>query len=284
MAKLLTGKEVVAALNENIKNEVVELSKKGIFPTLGIIRIGERADDISYEKGAARRCETLGVGVEKFVLSKDASQEEVLETIETVNQNKLIHGVLLFCPLPKHLDEAVIKNALSSKKDVDGITESSMASVYAGTQFGFPPCTPHACMEILEHYNIPLKGKNAVVIGRSLVVGKPVSMMLLQKNCTVTICHTKTENIETIVKNADIVIVATGQAEAAGISYFSKQQTVIDVGINVNSEGKLCGDVKFDEVEPVVGAITPVPGGVGTVTTSVLVNHVVKAAKREMLL
>lgn len=280
MARLLMGKEVVSALNQKIKNEVESLRGKGISPTLGIIRIGERSDDISYERGASKRCETLGVDIEKFILSEDASQEEVLNVIEAVNHNEKIHGVLLFCPLPKHLDEVAIKKALSPDKDVDGITEISMSSVYAGTQFGFPSCTPQACIEILEHYNIPLKGKKAVVIGRSLVVGKPVAMMLLQKDCTVTICHSKTESIEAIVKEADIVIVATGQAEAAGSGYFSEKQAVIDVGINVNAEGKLCGDVDFEEAWPIVGAITPVPGGVGTVTTSVLISHVVKAAAK----
>jgi len=280
MARLLQGKEVVSALNQRIKNEAAYLKERGIRPTLGIIRIGERPDDISYERGATKRCETLGVDVEKCILAKDISQEEVLNIIETVNNNDKIHGILLFCPLPKHLDEVAIKKAISPDKDVDGITESSMSSVYAGTASGFPSCTPQACIEILEHYDIPMKGKRAVVIGRSLVIGKPAAMMLLQKDCTVTICHSKTENIETIVKKADIVIVAMGQAEAAGAGYFSETQTIIDVGINVNAEGKLCGDVNFEEVEPIVGAITPVPGGVGTVTTSVLVSHVVKAAAK----
>jgi 5,10-methylene-tetrahydrofolate dehydrogenase/Methenyl tetrahydrofolate cyclohydrolase len=279
MAQLLKGKEVVTVMNERIKAEVQHLKEQDITPTLGIIRIGERLDDISYEKGASKRCETLGVGVQKIVLAETVSQEELIKVIKALNVDKNIHGILLFCPLPKHLDEHKIKAAIEPEKDVDGITESSMAAVYANQKIGFPACTPQACIEILEHYKISLKGKKAVVIGRSLVIGKPIAMMLLQKDCTVTICHTKTENIQDIVKEADIVIAAAGQAQMIGRNYVSKEQTIIDVGIHVNEEGKLCGDVNSQEVETIVSAITPVPGGVGTVTTSVLVGHVVEAAR-----
>jgi methylenetetrahydrofolate dehydrogenase (NADP+)/methenyltetrahydrofolate cyclohydrolase len=281
MAKRLLGKEVTAALNEKIRENVEALKEKGITPVLGIIRVGEREDDLSYERGAVKRCETLGVSCEKFLLPADVSQEKLMEVIEQVNEDDRIHGVLIFRPLPRHLDEAAVIRALAPEKDVDGITDGSMVGVFAGTEQGFPPCTPQACMEILDHYGIDCTGKKAVVVGRSLVVGKPAAMMLLKKNATVTVCHTRTVDMPSVVKEADIVIVAAGRAGVVTADYVSPGQTVIDVGINVNEEGKLCGDVAFDQVEPIVDAITPVPGGVGSVTTSVLVGHVVEAAMRK---
>ena len=282
MARQLLGKEVTAALNEKIKGQVAELKEKGVEPTLGIIRVGEREDDLSYERGAVKRCETLGVSCKKILLPADVSQEELLKVIDQVNKDASIHGVLLFRPLPRHLDSDVIENALDQAKDVDCMTAGYMSCVFTGKNVGFPPCTPQACMEILDHYGIDCTGKKAVVIGRSLVVGKPAAMMLLKKNATVTICHTRTVDMPSVVKEADIVIVAAGRAGVVDGSYLAPGQVVIDVGINVNEEGKLCGDVKFDEAEPIVEAITPVPGGVGSVTTSVLVGHVVEAAARTL--
>ncbi len=281
MAKQLLGKEVTAALNAKIKEKVAALQAKGVNPTLGIIRVGEREDDLSYERGATKRCETLGVACEKFLLPADVSQEDLLKTIHQVNQDDRIHGVLIFRPLPRHLDEKAVVGALDPAKDVDGITDGSMVGVFTGTDQGFPPCTPQACMEILDHYGIDCTGKKAVVIGRSLVVGKPAAMMLVKKNATVTICHTRTVDMPSVVREADIVIVAAGRAGVVDDSYFRPGQIVIDVGINVNDQGKLCGDVAYDKVEPIVEAITPVPGGVGSVTTSVLVGHVVEAALRK---
>ena len=272
---------MTAALNERIKADVAALNAKGVKPTLGIIRVGERPDDLSYERGATKRCDTLGVAVEKFLLPENVTQEELMATIDQVNKDDKIHGVLIFRPLPKHLDEAAVIKALNPEKDVDGITDGSMVGVFAGTKQGFPPCTPQACMEILDHYGIDCTGKKAVVVGRSLVVGKPAAMMLIKKNATVTVCHTRTKDMPSVTREADIVIVAAGRAGVVDESYVAPGQIVIDVGINVNEEGKLCGDVKYDTVEPVVDAITPVPGGVGAVTTSVLVGHVVEAAMRK---
>ena len=281
MAKLLLGKEVNASINEEIKAKVETLKAQNITPTLGIIRIGEREDDIAYERGATKRCETLGVAYEKFLLPADAEEEEVLKTIDQVNKSEKIHGVLLFRPLPKHLNEDKIVNALAVEKDVDGITDLSMAGVFMGKDMGYAPCTPSACMKVLDHYGIDCTGKKVVVIGRSLVVGKPAAMMLIKKNATVTICHTRTKDMPSVVKEADIVIVAAGRAGVVDDTYLRAGQTVIDVGINVNEEGKLCGDVAYAKAEPIVEAITPVPGGVGSVTTSVLVGHVVEAAMRK---
>ena len=281
MAKQLLGKEVTAAMNEKIKANVAVLKEKGISPKLGIIRVGEREDDISYERGATKRCETLGVEYEKFLLPQEVTEEALLAVIDQVNKDDSIHGVLLFRPLPKHLNEEKIINALDFEKDVDGITDGSLAGVFAGKAQGFPPCTPQGCMEILDHYGIDCTGKKAVVAGRSLVVGKPAAMMLIKKNATVTVCHTRTKDMPSVVCEADIVIVAAGRAGVVDGSYLRAGQVVIDVGINVNEEGKLCGDVKFDEADAIVDAITPVPGGAGSVTTSVLVGHVVEAAMRK---
>ena len=289
MAKQLLGKEVTAALNEKIKANVAELEAKGVKPTLGIIRVGEREDDLSYERGATKRCETLGVAYEKFLLPADVTQEELMATIDKVNKDDSIHGVLIFRPLPKHLDEAAVIKALSPEKDVDGITDGSMVGVFAGTKQGFPPCTPQACMEILDYYGIDCKGKNAVVIGRSLVVGKPAAMMLMGKNATVTVCHTKTVDVPAIAREADILISCAGVLNSLTKEYVRPGQIVIDVSINWDPEkinkkggkGAIAGDAVFDEVEPIVEAITPVPGGVGSVTTSVLVGHVVEAAMRK---
>ncbi|MCI8585843.1 MAG: bifunctional 5,10-methylene-tetrahydrofolate dehydrogenase/5,10-methylene-tetrahydrofolate cyclohydrolase [Lachnospiraceae bacterium] len=281
MAKQLLGKEVTAALNERIKADVATLNAKGIKPTLGIIRVGERPDDLSYERGATKRCETLGVEYKKYLLPADVSQEELLKVVDEVNKDDNIHGVLMFRPLPKHIDQTLVENALAAEKDVDCQTDASLGGVFTGKKVGFPPCTPQACMEILDHYGIDCTGKKAVVIGRSLVVGKPAAQMLIKKNATVTTCHTRTIDMPSVAREAEILIVAAGRAGVVGAEYVSPGQIVIDVGINVNAEGKLCGDVDYAAVEPIVEAITPVPGGVGSVTTSVLVGHVVEAAMRK---
>jgi len=280
MAELLKGAAVVAALNEKMTAEIAALKEKGISPTLAILRVGERDDDISYEKGAMKRCDTVGVSVKNVVLPADVAQEVLMQNVEALNNDKSIHGVLIFRPLPKHLDEEAVRRALKPEKDVDGITDGSLAGVFTGSGEGYAPCTAQACMEILDFYKVDCKGKRAVVVGRSLVVGKPAAVMLLGKHATVTVCHTRTVDMPSIVRNAEIVIVAAGKANAVTKEYLSPGQVVVDVGINMTEEGKLCGDVKFDDAEPIVSAITPVPGGVGTVTTSVLVSHVVEAAKK----
>ena len=281
MAKQLLGKEVTAALNERIKADVAALNAKGVKPTLGIIRVGERPDDLSYERGATKRCETLGVEYKKYLLPADVSQEELLKVVDEVNKDDNIHGVLMFRPLPKHIDQTLVENALAAEKDVDCQTDASLGGVFTGKKVGFPPCTPQACMEILDHYGIDCTGKKAVVIGRSLVVGKPAAQMLIKKNATVTTCHTRTIDMPSVAREGEILIVAAGRAGVVGAEYVSPGQIVIDVGINVNEEGKLCGDVDYAAAEPIVEAITPVPGGVGSVTTSVLVGHVVEAAMRK---
>ena len=291
MAKLLLGKEVTDALNANLQTRTAALREKGVTPTLGIIRVGENPSDLSYEKGAVKRAELVGVNVVKFVLPEDATKADVFAAIDKVNADDSIHGVLMFRPLPKHLkaDQTEICNRLDPKKDVDCMTDLSNAGVFEGrSDLGFAPCTPAACMEILDYYGIDCKGKNAVVIGRSLVVGKPAAMMLMGKNATVTVCHTKTVNTAEIARNADILVSAAGVLGSLTKEYVRPGQVVIDVSINWDAEkpnakggkGAIAGDAKFEEVEPIVEAITPVPGGVGSVTTSVLMKHVVEAAER----
>ena len=283
MAKQLLGKEVNEKLNARIIAECEELKARGVNPTLAIVRCGERPDDLSYEKGATKRAEALGVAVEKFLLPEDVSKEELLRTIDAINANDQIHGVLMFRPLPKHLkaDQDEICNRLDPRKDVVGMTNGSNAGVFMGKELGFAPCTPAACMEILDHYGIDCTGKKAVVLGRSLVVGKPAAMMLLAKNATVTVCHTKTRDVAAVAREADILVSAAGVLKSLTKDYVRPGQVVIDVSINWDeAKGGIAGDAVYDEVEPIVEAITPVPGGVGAVTTSVLIGHVVEAAKR----
>ena len=281
MAEIYKGAPVANALNEKMAADVTALKEKGIVPTLAILRVGERADDLSYERGAMKRCDGVGVAVKNVVLPADVDSDTFFKTLDALNNDPEVHGILMFRPLPKHLDGEKARQMLNPAKDVDGCTDGSLAGVFANTKVGFPPCTAQAAMEILDFYGVDCKGKRAAVIGRSLVVGRPAGMMLMHKNATPTICHTKTVDMPSVIREADIVIVCAGQMETIGKEYFRPGQVVIDVGINWNEEkGKLCGDVKFDEAEPIVAAITPVPGGVGSVTTSVLVSHVVEAAKR----
>ena len=289
MAKRLLGKEVNEALVAALQGRTAALREKGVVPTLGIIRLGENPSDLSYEKGATKRAEEVGVAVKNYILPETATKEEVLAVIDEVNADASVHGVLMFRPLPKHLkaDQDEICNRLDPKKDVDSMTHMSNAGVFEGQDLGYAPCTPAACMEILDHYGIDCKGKTAVVIGRSLVVGKPAAMMLMAKNATVTICHTKTVNTAEICKNADIIVSAAGVLNSLTADFVRPGQVIIDVSMNWNPEkitskgkGGMSGDCVFDEVEPIVEAITPVPGGVGAVTTSVLMKHVVEAAEK----
>ena len=280
MTKLLEGKLVAAALKEKQQAAVEALAAKAVKPTLGIIRVGERGDDIAYERGAAKRCESVGVAVQRFHLPADAPQSELLSLLEQVNRDPSIHGVLLFRPLPKQMDDETIRNALAPEKDIDGITDGSLAGVFTGSGKGFAPCTAQACLEILDYYGYDLRGKKVTVIGRSLVVGKPVAVMLMGRHATVTVCHTRTVDMPAACREADILIVAAGRAGVVGKEFFSPGQVVIDVGINFDENGKMQGDTDFAAAQSVVEAITPVPGGVGTVTTSVLVGNVIAAAKK----
>jgi methylenetetrahydrofolate dehydrogenase (NADP+)/methenyltetrahydrofolate cyclohydrolase len=280
MAELLKGAAVSAALNEKMAVDIEALKRSDVFPTLAIVRVGEREDDVAYERGAAKRCEKAGVRVQYATLPGDCSEDGVIAALRELNRNKHVHGVLLFRPLPKYMDDERVRNSLSPEKDVDGITDASLAGVFTGSGRGYPPCTARACIEILDHYGIDLKGKRAVVIGRSLVVGKPVAMMLTGRHATVTVCHTRTVDMPALCREGELLIVSAGRAGIVDETYLSPGQIVVDVGINVNADGALTGDVNFERARNIVSAITPVPGGVGSVTTSVLVKHVVGAAMK----
>lgn len=280
MAVLLKGKVVIESLTRELKNRVA-MAKN--VPTLAIIRVGDKPEDISYEKSAMKRADAIGVQVECFRYSQSITRQELVTEIDRINRDKGIHGVLIFRPLPDHIDESEVAAVLSPSKDIDGITPGALAGVLMKQELGFPPCTAAACMEILDYYHIPLKGKKVTVLGRSLVIGKPVAVMAMNRDATVTVCHSKTAQDDLIKasKEAEILIVSLGKAEYIGKEHVSPGQIVIDVGINQDSAGKLCGDVNFDEAEPIVQQITPVPGGVGGVTTVVLMKHVIEAAYKQ---
>ena len=280
MAKVLKGKEVVDALNEELRGEIEKMSAKGVYPTLGILRVGEKPDDMAYERGAMKRAEKVGVAVKNYIFPEDISEEELLGKVEEINNDSSVHGVLILRPLPKTINDEKIRNALAPEKDIDGITDKSSVGVYSGTDIGYPPCTAEACIEILKHFGVETRGSNAVVIGRSLVIGKPVAMMLIKGNATVTTCHTKTVDMPSVCRDADILIAAAGQKQMVTKEYMNPEQVIIDVGINVGDDGKLCGDVVSEDAEACAKAYTPVPGGVGTVTTSLLMKHTVEAAKK----
>ena len=280
MAQLLKGLSAANALTETLAMRAAALNKKSITPTLAILRVGERSDDISYESSAIKRCAKVGIAVRQFLLSAGCTQAELLSVVRQINEDPSIHGCLMFRPLPDKTMEEAACSLLSPEKDVDGMTPGSLATVFSGKGAGYPPCTAEGCIALLDHYNIPLEGKRVTVIGRSLVIGKPVSMMLQARNATVTMCHTKTVNLPEICRNAEILVVAAGKAGVVNADFVAPGQIVLDVGINVNAEGKLCGDVAFDDVEPITEAITPVPGGIGSVTTAVLAKHVIEAAEK----
>ena len=283
MANILSGKDVAAALNANLAERSAALAAKGVTPTLAIVRVGENGSDLSYERGATKRAETVGVKIVNFVLPADCTKEELVNVIKQVNADDSIHGCLMFRPLPAHLadDQNEICNLLDPRKDVDSMNHLSNAGVYEGrSDLGFAPCTAQACMEILDYYNIDLKGKNVCVIGHSLVVGRPAALLALNRDATTTQCHVFTKNTPEHSSKADVIIVAVGKAGLVNEKWLGEGQIVIDVGINVNAEGKIVGDVDKAAAEAKTAAYSPVPGGVGAVTTSVLMKHVVEAAEK----
>lgn len=280
MAELFKGAPVSAALSERVRADVQALGARGVMPRLAIVRAGASPDDLAYERGASKRAAALGVETETVALPLDVTQARLLDELARLNAAPEVHGILLLRPLPAQLDETAACNAILPDKDVDGVTNASLAAVFTGAPHGFAPCTAAACIALLDHYGVELAGKRAVVVGRSLVVGRPLAMLLLHRNATVTLCHTRTRDLAAVCREADILVAAAGREGVVGAAHVSAGQVVLDVGIHVREDGTLCGDVAFDEVEPVVAAVTPVPGGVGSVTTAVLLRHVVQAARR----
>ncbi|MCI1959800.1 MAG: bifunctional 5,10-methylenetetrahydrofolate dehydrogenase/5,10-methenyltetrahydrofolate cyclohydrolase [Clostridia bacterium] len=280
MGEIIKGKPVADAITETLKADVESLKAKGIEPKLKIVRVGAREDDLSYERGALKRMEKCGIAAEVLELPADICQADFVKALKAVNDDASVHGILLFRPLPKQLDMEEIKFIVDPVKDIDCMNPLNAEKIFEGDKTGYPPCTPQACVEILDYYGVDLKGKNVAVVGRSMVVGKPLAMLLLGKNATVTICHSRTSDLPAVCRQNDVVVAAVGRAEMVKGNFIKDGAVVIDVGINVNSEGKLCGDVAFNECVEKASMITPVPAGVGSVTTSVLAKHVVKACKQ----
>lgn len=279
MALILHGAPVAGAMAELLRPRLAALEERGLCPTLAVVRVGERPDQLSYERAAARRCAALGIAFQAFALPEDCGQEKLIETIEEINRDEGIHGCMLLRPLPAGMDEYAVCRALRPEKDVDGMTPASLSAVFSGRGEGYPPCTAQACMEILDYYKIALQGAQAAVIGRSLVVGRPLAMLLQAQNATVTLCHSKSAGLPELCRRQDILIAAAGCAEMVNESYVNQNQIVLDVGVNAGEGGRLRGDVCFERVEPLVRAVSPVPGGVGSVTTTVLAKHVILAAE-----
>lgn len=274
---VLKGIEVARAINEEIAEEMKGWTKP--LPKLAIIRVGEKPDDMAYERGAIKKMDKVGFLVSSYIYKEDISNEDFLMEFEKINSDSAIDGILLLKPLPKQIDEKEVERHIDPRKDLDGISPYNMAKVYAGEKDGFAPCTAEAVIEMLDYAKVDLTGKRVTVIGRSLVIGKPVAQLLIKKNATVTTCHTKTLDMPARCKEAEVLVAAAGVAKMVTSDYVSENAVVIDVGINVDSDGNLCGDVDFDAVAEHTSLITPVPGGVGSVTTSVLAKHLLRAAQ-----
>ncbi len=278
MAEIIDGKALAKKIRAELKLEVDELKKKGINPKLAVIMVGEDKASKVYVKNKSKACEEIGVEFEEFLLKEDIKMEELLSLINELNNRSDVHGILLQSPIPKHLNINKAFNAIDYRKDVDGFNPINVGKLVIGEDC-FISCTPLGVIKMLEEYGIDIEGKNAVVIGRSNIVGKPLAQCLLAKNATVTICHSRTKNIHEITNNADILVAALGKPGYIKSHMVKEDAVVIDVGINRTDEGKLVGDVDFETVSQKASYITPVPGGVGPMTIAMLMNNVVKAAK-----
>lgn len=278
MGTVMKGLEVARAMKEELEEEVNKLKQKGITPRLAIIRVGARPDDLAYERGAKKRMEVLGIECSVTELAEDIGQKEFEKRFSEINQDPDIHGILLFRPLPAALDEDPVRTMVNPWKDVDGMSPVNIAKVFSGDETGFAPCTAEAVMEMFRYYGIELCGKKVTVLGRSMVVGKPLSMLLLREHATVTICHTRTADLADTCRDSEILAAAAGKARLVTKEMVGEGAVVADIGINVDEEGVLCGDVDYNAVEGKVSYISPVPGGVGSVTSSVLAKHVVRSA------
>lgn len=271
----LKGKYVSDSILADAKEKSNALRNKGIIPCIALVRVGEDSSDVAYEKSIIKIMDKTNIDVKQIILNKDISKEDFKKEIIALNEDERVNGILVFRPLPKQLDEKEIRRYISPKKDIDCFSEINMGRIFLSDEEVFYPCTPMGVMKIIEYYDIDLEGKNVVIVGRSLVVGKPLSMMLMDKNATVTICHSRTKDLPSVCKKADIVIAAIGRGKMIDSSYIKKGSVVIDVGINF-IDGKMVGDVDYDDVKELCSMITPVPGGVGIVTTSCLAYNLLK--------
>lgn len=272
----LRGKKVSDGIKEYVSKELETLS---FVPKLAIVRVGENPDDMSYERGATKKLKSFGLDVASYVFPQDISDEAFKKAFKDINEDDEVTGILLLRPLPRTINEKDIENMIDPKKDLDGISPINIAKVFAGDTTGFSPCTAEAVIEVLKAYDIELTGKRVTVVGRSMVVGKPVSMLLLKENATVTMTHTRTVDLKKTCSDAEIVIAAAGRAKMLNSDYCGQDAVMIDVGINVDENGKLCGDVDYATLDGKASAATPVPGGIGTITTAVLAKHLIQAAK-----
>ncbi|MBQ6465209.1 MAG: bifunctional 5,10-methylenetetrahydrofolate dehydrogenase/5,10-methenyltetrahydrofolate cyclohydrolase [Oscillospiraceae bacterium] len=279
MSDLLKGAPVAAAIAEDLSARIARLAERGVMPKLAVVRLGERGGDLFYERAVLRYAGKVGAQVESIVLPETAAQEELLDVIARVNGDDSIHGCLLLRPVPKHMDGFAVCEALRPEKDLDGMGTRALGALFAGQAGAFAPCTACSCMELLKHYEVPLSGARAVVLGRSLVIGRPVSQLLLAENATVTVCHSRSRDLPAICRAADVLIAAIGKPGFVGADFLREGQVVLDVGASM-VDGVMRGDVDFEAAEPIVRAITPVPGGVGAVTTATLFKHLVEAAER----
>lgn len=273
---VLKGAEVSAKIKEQVQEALGRL--EGRVPKLAIVRVGENPDDMSYERGAIKKMENFGLQVQSCAYPADISDEAFKEAFAEINQDPDVTGILLLRPLPKQICERDIEQMIDPSKDLDGISPANIAKVFSGDSTGFAPCTAEAVVEVLKANDIPITGKRVTIVGRSMVVGKPLSMLMLKENATVTICHTRTRDLKETCRNAEILVAAAGRAKMLDGSYVGQDAVVIDVGINVDENGKLCGDVDFETIQDTASMATPVPGGVGAVTTAVLAKHLVRAA------
>lgn len=280
MATIINGKELAKKIRKELKTECEELKKQGINPKLAVIMVGNNPASKVYVKNKSRACDEIGIEYEEHLLEETTTQQELNELIKKLNNTKEVHGILLQSPLPEHLDINQAFKAISYRKDVDGFTPSSVGKLVMGGDT-FISCTPYGVMKMFEEYNIDLTGKDVVIIGRSNIVGKPLSQCCLAKNATVTICHSRTKDLKTHTKRADIVIAAIGKAKFVTADMIKEGAVVVDVGINRDENGKLVGDVDYEKVEKIASYITPVPGGVGPMTIAMLMNNVIKAAKEQ---
>ncbi|ABR48182.1 Methylenetetrahydrofolate dehydrogenase (NADP(+)) [Alkaliphilus metalliredigens QYMF] len=281
MGEIIKGKPVADKISEDLIQEIEGLKGKGIQPKLAIVRVGANSSDLAYEKGALGRSKKVGVETEVHELPEDITQDDFIKELKKLNEDKAVNGILIFRPLPEQLDESVIKYVIAPEKDIDCLSPINVGKMTEGDKTGFPPCTPTAVVEILKFYGVELQGKDCAIIGASMVVGKPAALLLLNENATISVCHIFTKDSAKIASQADVVVVGVGVPRLVKENWIANGAVVIDVGINVDKEGNMCGDVDFDGVKDKVSMITPVPGGVGSVTTSILAKHVVKACKQQ---
>lgn len=274
---LLKGNIVAEKIQISVRQKVDELSQENIIPKLAIIRVGNKADDIWYQNSILKKCKGMGISAHIYEFEDNISNSEFINTFNLINSNEEIDGILLLRPIPSHLDEEYIKENIDQRKDIDGIGYKNMAKLYANSNIYIPPCTSDAVIEILDYYGINVSGKRIVVLGRSLVIGRPLSLQLLHKNATVVLCHSKTNDIKELCKSSDIIVSCIGKAKFLNEEYVLPNSIVIDVGINEDENGNLCGDVDFALVSEVVQSITPVPGGIGLITSTILCRNVVNS-------